>query len=143
MPPGVALDAGSLGELHADAAATGLALLTFMAAGYTHEDQKYRQTVRRGLDWLVKHQLPDGSLSYRGSPPTHFDSQGIATMALCEAYGMTRDRDLREPAQKAIDFIVASQIPIAAAGDISCGRAPSTSVTGWQLLRRRAGIMRS
>ena len=55
----------------ADSAATGLALLTYMAAGYTNQDEKYRDTVRRGLDWLVKHQSADGNLSYRGSDPTH------------------------------------------------------------------------
>jgi hypothetical protein len=140
-PPGVALDAGSLGELHADTAATGLALLTFMGAGYTHEDEKYRQTVRRGLEWLVKHQLEDGSLSYRGSPPTHFYSQGIAAMALCEAYGMTRDRDLREPAQKAIDFIVASQDPDRGGWRYIVRQGADTSVTGWQLLALKSAQM--
>ena len=105
-------------RLHADTAATGLALLTYLGAGYTHQDEKYRDVVRRGVEWLVKHQQPDGNLSYHGSDPTynperptHYYSQGIAAMALCEAYGMTQDRELREPAQKAIDFIVKSQDP--------------------------------
>ena len=115
LPEGVAADPASLGALHADTAATGLALLTYLGAGYTHQDEKYRDVVRRGVEWLVKHQQPDGNLSYHGSdPPTtilRIYSQGIATMALCEAYGMTQDRELREPAQKAIDFIVKSQDP--------------------------------
>ena len=119
LPEGVAADPASLGSLHADTAATGLALLTYLGAGYTHQDEKYRDVVRRGVEWLVKHQQPDGDLSYHGSDPaydptndpTHYYSHGIATMALCEAYGMTQDRELREPAQKAIDFIVKSQDP--------------------------------
>ena len=73
-PPGMQLDPTSLGELHADTAATGLALLTYMAAGYTHQDEKYRDTVRRGLDWLVKHQSADGNLSYRGSGRRHIST---------------------------------------------------------------------
>lgn len=36
-------------------------------------------------------------------------NHGMATMALCEAAGLTGDPFLREPAQKALDFIVKSQ----------------------------------
>jgi hypothetical protein len=140
-PPGVKLDAASLGDLHADTAATGLALLTYMAAGYTHQDEKYRDTVRRGLDWLVKHQAADGNLSYRGSDPTHFYSQGIATMALCEAYGMTQDRDLRAAAQKAVDFIVAAQDPSRGGWRYTARDGSDTSVTGWQLMALRSAKM--
>ncbi len=137
-PPGVSLDATSLGELHADTAATGLALLTYMAAGYTHQDEKYRDTVHRGLDWLMKHQAADGNLSYRGSDATHFYSQGIATMALCEAYGMTQDRELRAAAQKAIDFIVAAQDPSRGGWRYVAREGSDTSVTGWQLMALRS-----
>jgi hypothetical protein len=140
-PPGVKLDETSLGGLHADTAATGLALLTYMAAGYTHQDEKYRDTVRRGLDWLVKHQTADGNLSYRGSDPTHFYSQGIATMALCEAFGMTQDRELRAPAQKAIDFIVAAQDPNRGGWRYAARDGSDTSVTGWQLMALRSAHM--
>jgi hypothetical protein len=137
----VNLDQNSLGELHADTAATGLALLTYMAAGYTHQDEKYRDTVHRGLDWLMKHQLADGNLSYRGSDPTHFYSQGIATMALCEAYGMTQDRELRGAAQKAIDFIVAAQDPSRGGWRYVAREGSDTSVTGWQLMALRSAKM--
>ncbi len=140
-PPGMPLDESSLGDLHADTAATGLALLSYMAAGYTHQDEKYRETVRRGLDWLVKHQSANGNLSYRGSDPTHFYSQGIATMALCEAYGMTQDRDLREAAQKAIDFIVAAQDPDRGGWRYVARDGADTSVTGWQLMALRSAQM--
>ena len=140
-PPGAALDPASLGELHADTAATGLALLSYMAAGYTHEDEKYREAVRRGLDWLVKHQADDGNLSYHGSEPTMFYSHGIAAMALCEAYGMTQDRDLRAAAQKAIDFIVRSQDPNRGGWRYQPQDGSDTSVTGWQLMALRSAQM--
>ena len=72
-------------------AATGLALLAYLGAGYTHLDDKYRTVVRNGIDWLVQHQHPDGDLFAGGSTYTHFYSHGIAAIALCEAYGMTQD----------------------------------------------------
>src|SRR5208337_3248814 len=134
LPAGVAANSAVLGELHADTAATGLALLTYLGAGYTHQDDKYRDVVRRGVEWLLKHQQPDGNLSYQGSDPTHFYSQGIATMALCETYGMTQDRELREPAQKAIDYIVKSQDPRRGGWRYNPQEGSDTSVTGWQLM---------
>jgi hypothetical protein len=149
-PPGIPRDRPwGRDELHADTAATGLALLAYMAAGYTHQDEKYRQTVRRGIQWLIKHQAEDGNLSYhRADPdydeshdPTHFYSQGIATMALCEAYGMTQDRDLRGPAQKAIEFIVHSQDPVRGGWRYVARQDSDTSVTGWQLMALRSAQM--
>jgi hypothetical protein len=141
LPEGVAADAGTLGSLHADTAATGMALLAYLGAGYTHEDDKYRDVVRRGVEWLVKHQQADGNLSYQGSEPTHYYSQGIATMALCEAYGMTQDRELREPAQKAVDFILKSQDPDRGGWRYRPRDGSDTSVTGWQLMALKSAQM--
>ena len=141
LPGGPAADPASLGSLHADTAATGLALLAFLGAGYTNQDEKYRDVVRRGVDWLVKHQQADGNLSYRGSDATHFYSQGIATIALCETYGMTQDRELREPAQKAIDFIVKSQDPRRGGWRYLPRDGSDTSVTGWQLMALKSAQM--
>ena len=147
-PPGAA-DEASLGSLHADTAATGLALLSYLAPGYTHEDEKYRDVVRRGVEWLVKHQQPDGDLSYHGTDPaydpkndpTRYYSHGIATIALCEAYGMTQDRELRAAAQKAVDFIVTSQDPLRGGWRYEPQAGSDTSVTGWQLIALKSAQM--
>ena len=148
VPEGLAVDAASMGSLHADTAATGLALLAYLGAGYTHQDEKYRDIVRRGAEWLAKHQQADGNLSYHADPaydaqndPTNYYSHGIATMALCEAYGMTQDRELREPAQKAIDFIVKSQDPQHGGWRYKAQKGSDTSVTGWQLMALRSAQM--
>jgi hypothetical protein len=149
LPAGVAADPATLGSLHADTAATGLGLLTYLGAGYTHQEEKYRDVVRRGLEWLVKHQQPDGNLSYHGSDPaydpvadpTNYYSQGIATMALCEAYGMTQDRELRQAAQKAVDFIVKSQDPRRGGWRYLPQDGGDTSVTGWQLMALKSAQM--
>ena len=59
--------------------------------------------------------------------PAHwFYSHGIASIALCEAYGMTGDKRLREPAQRAIDFIVAAEHPARSAlRAMRCKRSPT------------------
>jgi hypothetical protein len=135
------------GEMRSDTAATGLALLTYLGAGYTHLDDKHRTVVRRGVQWLVEHQKPNGELFGDGSKYTNFYSHGIAAIALCEAYGMTQDPELREPARKALDFIVKTQH--AARGgwryevDPKTGRSSEadTSVSGWQLMALKSGQM--
>jgi len=147
LPPGVALPDAALGEMQADAAATGLALLTYLGGGYTHLDARRQDTVRRGIEWLVRGQKPDGDLFRGGSPFTHFYSHGIATMALCEAYGMTQDPELRGPAERAVAFIVRTQHPTLGGWRyaIQTGSGHSTetdtSVTGWQLMALKSAEM--
>ncbi|MBE6427756.1 MAG: hypothetical protein E7028_04085 [Planctomycetaceae bacterium] len=139
-------DAG-LGVIHADTAATGLSLLAFLGAGYTHLEKDdvsdYSGTIENALNWLIKNQQSDGSL-FR--PRTDSDrygriySHGIAAIALCEAYGMTHDPRLRGPAQKAIDFIVSAQTPQGGwrytpeKNDGVWRGESDTSVSGWQAM---------
>lgn len=67
-------------------------------------------------------------------------SHGIAAIALCEAYGMSRDPELREPAQRAIDFIVEAQHD--AGGWRYHPKQPGdTSVMGWQIMALKSGQM--
>jgi len=136
-----------LGQMEADTAATGLALLAYLGAGYTHLDDKHRAVVQRGIDWLVRRQKPSGELFTGGSKFTRFYSHGIAAIALCEAYGMTQDPELREPARKAIDFIVKTQHPTRGGWrydtNPQTGRSTEsdTSVSGWQLMALKSAQM--
>src|SRR5690606_40641079 len=57
---GTNADQTSAGQMHADTAATGMALLCFLGAGYTHTDGKYRDAVGAGLAHLVGHQKDNG-----------------------------------------------------------------------------------
>ena len=147
LPPEVKVDDPALGSIESDTAATGLALLTFLGAGYTHLDDKHRDTVRRGIEWLVRNQKSDGDLFTGGSRYARFYSHGIATIALCEAYGMTQDPELRDPARKAVEFIVRTQHPEYGGWryDLEPGKPYSaesdTSVTGWQLLALKSAQM--
>jgi hypothetical protein len=123
-----------------DTAATGFALLPFLGAGHTHQAGDHREVVSRGLMWLVKVQKSDGDLFVGGAGNTHMYSHGIATIALCEAYAMTRDPALRDAAQKAIDFIVAAQHP-SGGWRYAPRQNGDTSVFGWQIMALKSGQM--
>jgi hypothetical protein len=134
--------------IHSDTAATGLALLAFYGAGYTHtapateRQGKYRDKVSAALKFLLSQQKSNGDLYVRDPPDQHLSvwlySHGIAAIALCEAYGMTKDPALKEPAQKALDFIVMAQ-----SAEGGWRYAPKigsdTSVSGWMVMALKSG----
>ena len=127
------------GKIEADTAATGLALLAFLGAGYTHQEDKYRQVVNRGLQHLIENQKETGDLFSGGSRVAWLYSHGIAAIVLCEAYGMTRDPRLREPAQRALGFIIDSQHPEQGGWRYRPRWESDTSVSGWQIMALRSG----
>ena len=112
--------------------ATGLALLPFLGAGQTHFKGKYQETVKRGLRYLLTHgkQTPEG---FAFIETRRMYGHGIATIALCEAYGMTNDSRLRNPAQGAINYIVAMQSPETGSWGYE-GPGNDTSILGWQMM---------
>ena len=127
------------------AGVTSLSLLGFLGFGFSqlsHDKYLSRQyprrvintgdVVRRALQWLQSHQAPDGSIGISGSKPMY--NHVLAALALSEAYGMTASQGLKAPAQKSIDFIVASQTP--GKGwrySPNCGESDS-SVTAWAVM---------
>lgn len=136
--------AGCPSDKHADSdsAATGLALLPLLAAGRIHnEPGEYSKNVKTGLDWLVKNQKPDGDLWTGGGGNTHMYSHAIAAMALCEAYGVSKDETIRGPAQKAIDFIIKAQNQNDGGWRYNPGEAGDTCVFGWQMFALRSGAL--
>ena len=125
-----------------DTAATGLALLPLLGAGYIHTvKSRHQEPVRRGLDWLISHQQPDGDL-FMGPPGSaYMYSHAIAAMAICEGFGLSGDPKLRKPAQRAIEFIINSQDPSGGGWRYSPGQPGDTSVFGWQIFALRSGHM--
>jgi hypothetical protein len=126
----------------ADTAATGLALLAFLGAGYDHFEDRYQAHVRQALEFLVANQKPTGDLFIpQGSSDqgVWFYSHGIATIALCEAVGMTGDADLKPAAQRAIDFLVESQHPDRGGWRYQPRAMSDLSVTGWQIMALKSG----
>jgi hypothetical protein len=128
--------------MNSDTAATGLALLPMLGAGYTHTvKNKHQDTVRRGIEWLVEHEQPNGDL-FVGPPGLGwFYSHAIGTMAICEAYGITQDPRLKKPAQRAIQFIIESQNPVNGGWRYHPGQDGDTSVFGWQMFALRSAHM--
>jgi len=116
-----------------DAAVTGLALLAFLGHGETDMDGKYKRNVYKALQWLKKYQAPNGSFKAR------FYTQGICTMGVSEAYGMTRRWGTM--AQKAVTFCVENQNPQGGwdYGGNNPGRI-DTSVSGWVMMGVKSGV---
>jgi hypothetical protein len=97
---------------------TGLALLAFLGQGLNHDSKivlvdtamgkKYvsGEIIKKGLQWLVNHQKEDGSFS---AIRPFLYNEALATMALCEAYGLSRNPYFKRPAQRGVDFLVAAQ----------------------------------
>ena len=143
-PPEPNGNAAGAGLTSADTAATGLALLSFLGAGYTHQQGKYRDTVRPGLDWLLANQHSDGRLYDATTDRDKFVrmyAHGIAAIAVCEAYGMTRDEELRVAAENAVSFILGAQHPTRGGWRYVPGQESDTSVSGWQLMALKSAQM--
>jgi len=129
------------GSVKSDTAATGFALLPFLAAGHTHQQGPYRKTVAAAAEWLVAHQQKNGDLFVPGNKHHWMYSHGVASMALCELYGMSGDEELKQPAQKSLDFIVSSQHKPSGGWRYHPNQAADTSVVGWQLMALKSGEM--
>jgi hypothetical protein len=120
-----------------DTAATALGLLPFLGAGQTHKKGSFQKHIHAGLRFLISKQN-----SNSGDLGGGMYSHGLASIALCEAYAMTKDQVLRDGAQRAINFIAGAQnktnggwryTPRAQDGD--------TSVVAWQVMALRSGQM--
>lgn len=119
-----------------DVAVTGLSLLAYLGAGYTHTLGDYREPIRKALEWLIAGQNADGDLRRGGQ----MYGQAMATAALCEAYSMTHDAWLLPAAQRAVKFILDAQTP--GAGWRYEPRDDSdTSVVGWQVLALKSAAI--
>ena len=90
------------------AGATAMALLALQGNGNTHRVGTYRDQVRKGKDFLISRQLPNGTWRVESLHHSMY-VHGQCTIALCELYAMTGDSSLRLPAEKAVKFCLDSQ----------------------------------
>jgi hypothetical protein len=113
--------------------------LPFLGAGHTHADGAYRETVTRGLYYVMSRMRPTprgGDLA-EGTMYGH----GVATLALAEAYGMTGDPMLAPYVRDAIRFIETSQDLHGGGWRYLPGQAGDTTVTAWQIAALKSAAL--
>ena len=133
------------GDMQARNAATAMALLPFLGAGQTHLEGQYKETVYNGLKFLINNldvkvnpDLPYGSWH---EPGGRMYSHGLAAITICEAYAMSRDPDLIQPAQLALNYLVYAQSKKDGGWRYEPGQAGDTSVVGWCIMALKSGKM--
>jgi hypothetical protein len=141
-------DQGEFGEM--TNAATALALLPFLGAGQTHQSGSYKKTVKAGIGYLQRNMHRSNYRHRDYGRVTHGDltdpgqgmySQGLAAIALCEAYGMTRDQRLRNTAQLAANFCITGQDRLTGGWGYTHGTGNDCSVAGWQIMAMKSARM--
>lgn len=123
-------------------AATGLAILTYLAHGETPTSKEFGPTVRSGLDFLTNSIIDKGGKPMIAGTDGNEYSFLIATYALCEAYGMTKNPDLRDPAEKCLTRIVKGQ-NATGGWDYKMRRTTRDDISfgGWAMQALKAGKM--
>jgi hypothetical protein len=137
-----------------EAALTGLALLAFQAGGhYYFNDRPRSDNVRRGLDWLVAGQGPNGELvgtrnhlGHEPGAPAQYEQRymyehAIGTFALAEACALALavqrhpDEKYVAAAIKAVQFVESQQHNDGGwRYNPDKASASDTSVSGWSML---------
>jgi hypothetical protein len=121
-----------------DIAGTAFGLLPMLGAGQTHKGGnktgKYAKNVERALKYLMLKQNSEG---YFGGG---MYAQGLASIAICEAYGLTNDPALQKKAQSAVNFIVKAQSDNGGWRYTPRGGG-DTSVVGWQVMALKSAQM--
>lgn len=127
------LNPGNLVE--ARAGATALALLPLLGNGQTHLTGKYKNNVRRGLEYLMARGNPQsrGVISYMEPGGTMY-SHGLVSIVFAEAFAMTKDPMLAPFAQGCIWFIEEAQDPVGGGWRYEIQQPGDTSAVGWQVM---------
>lgn len=158
------------GSKKCDTAATALALLSMLGAGYTHKDGLYKDEIQKGLEFLIQRQqtVPIvGKNGVKGKTGAIFDTDdavdpdeannefynfrsyahAMATTALCEAYGLTHDPKLLPAAQAAARYVIATQNPVLGGWRYETQGLEGqphiesdTSSSGWQVMALRSAM---
>jgi len=142
---GAGVERAPLGEnrggagARAESAITGLALLSLMGAGHTHQVGEYADNVYRGLAYLIRHQKPSGSMAGNASLYAANYSHGMAALSMCEAAAISRDPSAVVSAQRAIAYTRRMQHPTTGGWRYSEGSAGDLSQLGWQAMVLDAG----
>ncbi|WP_094411133.1 hypothetical protein [Rhodopirellula sp. MGV] len=128
-------------------AATGLALLAFLGAGYTSDAGPYQDEVRKGIYYLRSVAL-ETQYGFDWQQGGSMYGHGIALLAMSEAMAMMKindqfDSDLYHHVSEGANFTTFAQHPNGSWG-YTPGRPGDITITGWQVLSlstaKKAGI---
>ncbi|GEM_PF-760420 len=118
----------------ADTGITGLAMLTFLAAGNSHLEGPYKDTVRKGLEYLMGRQQSNGSMAGSAQFFAQMYCHSMALLAVCEAYSLTGDARLSEVVQRGVNYSVATQNRTVGGWRYRPGESGDMSQFGWQVM---------
>lgn len=121
-------------------AATAMALLAFQGAGHTHRTGEFKDVVAKGWSALLKMQNADGFFECDTGYNQRLYAQAQATIAVCEIFGMTQDKEFKDPARSAVNWAIAAQS--SSGGWRYVPKEDSdTSVTGWYVMALQSAMM--
>jgi HEAT repeat protein len=129
------------GVVNCEPAYTGLSLLAFLGAGYNGARGKYRETIRRAVEFLAATQFYDGGYPVTGGTDNSWIFAYLIAMGVwgvTEGYALAGDEALREPAQWGIDYLVRVQTPGAGWRYGPRYVQSDTSCTSWTLMTMKA-----
>jgi hypothetical protein len=119
--------------------ATAMALLAFYGAGYTHGKGPHKEPLNKGLYYLGSRMLltANGGDLQEGT----MYAQGLSAIALCEAYAMSGDENLRPFAEQAIRFVLYAQDRKGGGWRYTPGEPGDTTMHGWQLMALKSATL--
>ena len=136
---------------NADSGVTALAVLAFLGKMNTVDKGIYSSNVKQALRWLVAQQKTmrwpsgDQTSGYLGGDASQFAGiycHGMATFAIAEAYAVSKESKeaefLKEPLERALDFIYATQIDDGGWRYVKGQPDGDMSIFGWQLMAMKS-----
>ncbi len=115
-----------------DVGVTGLALLAFLGDGSTMRGGPYKDVVKKAVNWLRKQQDEEGLIGEE-SGHSYMYNHAIASLALIEAFGLSKYQTLRRYAQRAVYYIQKARNPYKVWRYYPQDGQNDTSVTGWMV----------
>ncbi len=111
---------------HNDVETTGLVVLALLGFGETHFSGQHHNTMWSALRHLKGLQRADGAFD-----STDVRTHAVATLAMCEAYGLTGSRLWKPSAQRSVAALAAMRSESSGWPSTSGGRSPDLETTVW------------
>jgi Ca-activated chloride channel family protein len=125
--------------VEADTAVTSLAVLGYLGAGHTEKSGKYRDTVRKGVTWLIAALSAEGAMGEEDHEPVL--AHALGTLVLSEAAGMARVPETVAAAQRAVDALLEMGLPFAGWPLRPGGDASDFRTTIWAVMALKSATI--